>query len=648
MLACAASSQGLGGQGEQTKDSGVREEVEVRRQGATDDPAAFVTVIDASELDRRALDLGGALRRVPGVRVRDYGGLGRYSTVAIRGSTAEQTLVLLDGVPLNQAFGGPVDLSSIPIGNIEEIRVYRGFAPAELGLFGLGGVVDIRTRAPDSQAQQAIGILGGELETRRMVLESENDFGRWGRWRLDYEGFASDGNFRYLDTRGTLSVPEDDQRPQRQNNDIATHTWSLRGGFDDLFGGEVSLGLRSQSRAQGVPGIDSIRSRFARLDDDWTLAQADWRYRGSGVMRTLLVEASDSRSRLIYRDPQSEIGIGAENQQTDLIADEISMTMVLGRGRHRGMLRLGWRGESARVRDFQLPVIDRGRMKRTTWTATFEESFASGRWVVAPSMQVIQKRDRQTFGGGSDERILRNEDYVAGKVGVVYDLRGACELRSSIGHFVRIPTLLDLFGDRGTVVGNPRLVPERGESFEVGTACSRNGAWSVEAVGFARRVRDLILLQANSQSTVVAFNLDRAKIQGLELSLGFAPLKGWRIDATGSLTFTQNAAGGPQNGKPLVGWPEREGRIAVGYESKRWSAEWEIVYVGSNGTDSLNTPERRLPARVWHALNFGADLSRRWRLGIDVQNVFDRETRDVARYPLPGRLIAMHLGWRSR
>ena len=69
---------------------------------------------------------------------------------AARASTAEQVTILVDGVPQNRALGGPVDLSSIPATQVDTITVFRGFGPASLGLGGIGGVVDIRTRPAGS------------------------------------------------------------------------------------------------------------------------------------------------------------------------------------------------------------------------------------------------------------------------------------------------------------------------------------------------------------------------------------------------------------------------------------------------------------------------------------------------------------------
>jgi len=95
--------------------STVEERVEVHGELARpEDIAAFATTIRGDQIDRRGQDLADILRRVPGARVRDYGGLGSYATMSLRASTSEQVTILVDGVRQNRALGGPVDLSSIP------------------------------------------------------------------------------------------------------------------------------------------------------------------------------------------------------------------------------------------------------------------------------------------------------------------------------------------------------------------------------------------------------------------------------------------------------------------------------------------------------------------------------------------------------
>src|SRR3989442_3256626 len=126
---------------------GPVETVEVR--GAAEGPAAldataFATVIRAEDFADRATSVPELLREAVGVQVKSLGG--EFATVSIRGSSAEQVVIYLDGVPLNHALGGGVNLADLPLGQVESIEVYRGFTPAGLPAASIGGAGLIHTR----------------------------------------------------------------------------------------------------------------------------------------------------------------------------------------------------------------------------------------------------------------------------------------------------------------------------------------------------------------------------------------------------------------------------------------------------------------------------------------------------------------------
>ena len=163
---CLAGAAGLSAHAQDKEDEPeLVENVEVEADSPVEDVAAFATTLTGEELTRRGADLADLLRRVPGARVRDFGGLGRFATVSFRASTAEQVTILVDGIPQNRALGGAVDLSFIPATQIERVTVYRGFGPASAGLGGMGGLVDIRTRAPGDEPSLQVDLLGGEMST---------------------------------------------------------------------------------------------------------------------------------------------------------------------------------------------------------------------------------------------------------------------------------------------------------------------------------------------------------------------------------------------------------------------------------------------------------------------------------------------------
>lgn len=105
-----------------------------------------VTVIRPEEYKGEQKDLPDLLKMVPGVHVREVNGKGQYTVVTVRGSTAAQVGVFVDGVMTNLGGDAAVDISTIPVKNVERIEVYRGYIPARFGGTFIGGVINVVTK----------------------------------------------------------------------------------------------------------------------------------------------------------------------------------------------------------------------------------------------------------------------------------------------------------------------------------------------------------------------------------------------------------------------------------------------------------------------------------------------------------------------
>lgn len=107
-----------------------------------------VSIIRPDDYKGEQKTLPEFLKMVPGVHVREVNGKGQYTTVSVRGSTAAQVGVFVDGVLTNLGGDAAVDISTIPVGNVERIEVYRGYIPARFGGTYMGGVINIVTKRP--------------------------------------------------------------------------------------------------------------------------------------------------------------------------------------------------------------------------------------------------------------------------------------------------------------------------------------------------------------------------------------------------------------------------------------------------------------------------------------------------------------------
>ena len=154
-----------------------------------------VTVIRPDDYKGEQKTLPDLMRKVPGVHVREVNGKGQYTTVTVRGSTAAQVGVFIDGVLSNLGGDSAVDLSTIPIANVERIEVYRGYIPARFAGTFMGGVINIVTKRPDKAdvsvelGKSSYGGKKGAIEVTAPLGDGSLMFG------ANYE--SSDGDFSY-------------------------------------------------------------------------------------------------------------------------------------------------------------------------------------------------------------------------------------------------------------------------------------------------------------------------------------------------------------------------------------------------------------------------------------------------------------------
>jgi outer membrane receptor for Fe3+-dicitrate len=85
--------------------------------------------LDVEPFQLEVINTAAILGQLPGLHIQNFGSIGHVATASIRGSTASQVTVYLDGVPLTRAGAGLMNLAELPFAGVHHIEVYRGFAP---------------------------------------------------------------------------------------------------------------------------------------------------------------------------------------------------------------------------------------------------------------------------------------------------------------------------------------------------------------------------------------------------------------------------------------------------------------------------------------------------------------------------------------
>ena len=292
------------------------------------DRTAFATVLPTADAPASVTTLGEALSDAVGVQVRRFGGLGDFSTVSLRGSSAGQVQLYLDGVPLSRAQNEVVNLATLPLDAVERVEVYRGTTPLAFAQSGPGGVVNVVTRRPGTEPLTAASVSYGSFDTRKLDLARSARTGPW-----EYLAFAhylgSEGDFTFRDDRGTTDEPRDDQDVRRVNNAFNLGDVTARVGWRPT--GPLAASLTSDTfvESRGVPGVGNVQARDTHLDDvrqlgDFDLALAPGRLPVDASAKLYTVY-----EHVAFDDPHGELGLGPEATRTDSIASG-GQTVVRG------------------------------------------------------------------------------------------------------------------------------------------------------------------------------------------------------------------------------------------------------------------------------------------------------------------------------
>lgn len=620
--------------------------VRARRLGAQEHSAVFVESIRMAEQGTYDVDVSEILDSAVGVDVRRYGGLGSFSAISIRGSTAEQVQIYLDGVPLTRAVGGGVDLGTLPVRGIESIEVYRGAVPGRFGGNSVGGVVHIRTLQALGRPRGRVEVTRGSFGTRQVSGSARNS---WRRLQLlglvDYS--ASDNDFRFLDDNGTEYNSQDDERTSRVNSDFGSFrllTKAARPWGD----GKLLVHNTFDVSHRGIPGIGNFQSLHTRLD----------RWRNATELEAFGTLAASGRStyrltlhRLVqqgeYKDPQGEVGTGTQHNRERTgslgLRGEFSALILPPL---EGLLTTfaGLRQEKFHSKNLRRPTRSPVSRRHTaSLGAEVEVPLIGSRLHLSGGLQLDVLSDR-LFGdtastGGASGQAMANTDWQRGaRVGLQWAITERLSFQGHVGRFQRPPSFFELFGDRGAVIGNTDLVSEESRSGDVGLVYRSEtpGVFIpfVELASYRNSVDNLIRFVQNSQRVSRPHNIGRALLRGVEFRTQLAPVRSLRVG--GNYVYQRAENRSPfshERGNDLPNAP----RHSISGRASLWAPliRYRLSYESSHFLDRANL--RGVPSRTIHNLSGSFLLRTSTELEWEVKNLTDNQLADLWGYPLPGR-----------
>ena len=629
-------------------------------------PAAAKAVIVPGDVDRQLGNLGDMLQRLAGLHVLRTGGIGDWLGVSVWGSSEYQVNLYVDGVLQNQATDPSLFLSDRDLSGVERIEVYKGLAPENLPGAPMGGAINIVTRSATEGADGRVALGAGSFGSLRANGSAGWEQGHW-RGRVTAAREQADGDFPYYDDDGTEFLPGrfPNGAPRRGEGDLVRKIRSNNAhGYTDFTGdiawrpapaSEVGLSAEVSHLDKQVPApfpdVDStVRVEAFRASDRASgRARARW---GAGNAEAT-ADLSGSWLRDVYVDTSKAgggIGVGYDNDRNAYGDGLASLWGRIDLGGGWSVSALAAYGVAAffytdRLADRTFPGLFR-------WTGEgkLTPSWSRGRHsiqAVLGSVITLQERSGGPRLGYAGKTLPASErDANANlRLGYQYRIREGWWASAQAGNAYRLPTFLEKYGDRGSVLGNPLLKPESGLNGSVGLHGEGRG-WSAETQAFASEGRDIITLEQTAQFTLVFRNLDLTRILGAEARFNATPRPSTRSEL--DLTFQQavNATqGSSEQGKLLPYRPVSQASVRQVFTRAGWTLAGTGYYQGLAYPGGSNMPgifDSYSHNTDWQTR---CDLDLSWRarhllLAAGVRNVFDQHAFDFFNIPLPGRSFA--------
>ncbi len=608
---------------------------------------AFYTVIEQDEFEGKMINLAQVIEKEAGIQVRQSGGIGSFSSVSLRGSTSEQVMIYLDGVLLNDASGGGVDLSNISLSDVASIEIYKGTAPIQFGTPSIGGVINIKTIRNKDGLSGNISSGYGSFNTWQSSAMINRKKGRWG-YLMSAEYLDSDNDFEFNNTNGTLWNKDDDDLEDRENAGIEQLNILAKAEYDINAASRLSLVNQWFEKDQGLAAWNNNPENEANLDTRRNITTLKLTLDDISPLHlntAFLLDGSWMEEE--YNDLQGMLGLGRQhtknitrkygfNSFAEWLTDTNTLTATADI-RHE-------KYEPEDLTDQNLPL----NSSRTLVSLGIEETMLlmRGKLSITPSIRFIHidnklKSETSPYGTLLDE-INNDEDHWNPQIGIRYQALSWLTMKTNLNQYVREPSFFELFGDRGFFMGNVDLKAEEGVNWDAGAEASWDfpdipvQSLSLNLIYFQSNVDNLITRVYDARGIGKADNISSSRISGVEAGFNMHLFDYFTLSGSMTLQDTENKSDiAAFDGGKLPG--RYEASYMGKLEAQRWGGKIFLEYLADNGMyyDTANL----LKAEDKEEINIGFSylVNGNLRFTAGVNNIQDNYYEDFYRYPMPGR-----------
>ncbi len=550
------------------------------------DSPRFVTVVTAEELRRTGADnVVEALRRIGGLGYKAFSPIGvthggMNSEVVVRGIYGGE-LVLVNGVPVQNAASRSYDIDTIPLDQVERVEILKGAASTLYGSDAMTGVINIITKTTTRETRARASVEFGDYAYQSHGVSFSNPL------------VAAGVQYRHM---GQLKrISQSFTRGYRYDQDT-TNRYSGNLTLTPLDGLSVDL----------LGSYDT--TEFKKIKDDGTLSKGTDQeyYRFTGDLRWerealrakaffnwgyLLRDEYTKPEKPTDKDKHSNTGVEADYR---FAAGPAEIT-VGGEAVHRWVNYLNKYGAHQR-NDYAL--------------------FLQAKATLADRLiLVLGAREQWIYSDAA------GDDYAEflPSAGVTLRLTRALNLFANAGKAFRAPTFNNLYYDSSFLVGNPELDPEEGWTYEVGIKLDTERA-ALRLAAFRMDYTDKIEIDRSQGYPLTYFNAGTFESTGIEWNLLLAPFAG-RGDLLGRFSlawagYWANPVAEDTNDNPYQSGPKHQSSVTLSYDGDRCRADVSTVLQTSRerSLDDVTTVNASAKVRLYKGY-----------LTMAVDNLFDQE-----------------------
>ncbi len=598
-------------------------------------PLATAQDLSGSELQAlSSTSIADALKYFAGVQIKDYGGLGGLKTVNVRSLGAQHVGVYIDGIRINNAQNGTVDLGKYSLSTLESVSLYnankldRCQSASE---FASGATVYLRTRRPQTDSLSVMGATGS-FHTYKGRLTAQMNRGGWGGF-IDGEYLKTKGDypFRY-------KSEYEDTVGRRRNSDI--EYYRIEGA---LFKKGFSTHLYCYVSERGVPGgiVRRLSDKYVNVGREWDVdwfAQASWSHQFSQAHQVLFngkYTQEYLRYCTDYPDNQNTARVNNHYWQKDAYASAAYAFTP-------------WRwislniGYDARMSWLQADLKNFHTVRRLDQkvVAALQAEYANVR--LAASLLYQHYRDHTVTNAGAAEPLKKFTPSVT----LGYSLSGFY-FRAWYKKIFRVPTLNDLYY---TQVGNRNLKPEYTRQYNLGLEYHYNKSlWSASAQvdGYINRITDrIVCLPLKGTYSWSMLNYGETYCRGLNATLQgrYSPYQ-WNFSLLTSLTWQRDInKTDPESAsynQPICYSPKLSYGITGIVGWKMISLTTSVLHVGERMWSYADPEDVLAPYN-----NIDMKLTGTWKwltASFEINDLLDEQYEHVPRYPMPGRSFTFSL-----